>query len=485
MTSASIKTIGPPFTLARCNLLYQPNPDIGGLWAQIAFGVHSGIFIILGGIVTPIVYLYLPKDVERNRSSTARTTGPPTGRTEITALRLSLCHCVEAINSVYCAQSITGVAYALLGLIKIRDTDAYHQAFIFCILITQVGMGTIVMYHENLIHGPKSQGTPIASTEHRMAVLNTILKLLPFLNLSDTRRKWNRVRIMDVAYKLCIVMSAVTTIVKAARDDNFRQCYPTWIFMIVPLLLLSYVSAKFVYWEWKGASHLHYIWCLLFAILTTAGAQVWLYILAKKFRPARIGGGSDESDLTFGQALVLFMLVPLFIEFFSGFILDIKRIQQDSWEGDVGHAEFSSLWNIVLPVVWGGIRSNVGVVFRSVMPGWVQDFWETKLRHWWSRVSIYKWFPWLRRKGKKPVRPGDTGVFGRFGKWWHWGKEEVSADVSNEQLVNGQPEAGILDQAFEAGPSNTTSIELSIRNTTNPEGHSLSRRSTRTGSIHA
>ncbi|KAK6525415.1 hypothetical protein TWF694_005554 [Orbilia ellipsospora] len=480
ITTASLRTIGPPFTLPRCNLLYEPNPDIGGLWTQIAFGAHSGIFIILAGFITPIVYLYLPKDAERHRSA-AGAAGSSTGQTGVTSLPISLCHCLEAVNSVYCAQSITGIAYALLGLIKIRDTDVYHQAFIFCTLITQVGMGTIVMYHENLIHGPEGKG--VAPGTERSTVFNTIIRLLPFA--PDARKKWNRVHVMDLAYKLCIVISFVTTIVKATRDADFRQCYSGWIVMVVSLMVLNLVSAKFVYLRWKGGSHLHYVFCLIFAVLTTSGAQLWLYKLAKTFRPARIEGGSDESDLTFGQALVLFMLVPLFIDFFSGLILDIKRIQRDSWEGDIGHAEFSSLWTVVLPVVWGGIRSNVGVVARRAFPSWAKNWWELTIkRRWRDSGGIYRWFPWLRRKGKKPVRPGNNNVQGGLGGWRRWGKGKGPENVSGEQLVDSQAEIAGEGNGSEAGPSNTTSIELPIRSIIDPEGQTLSRRGTRTGSIH-
>ncbi|KAF3931155.1 hypothetical protein ABW20_dc0110427 [Dactylellina cionopaga] len=88
-------------------------------------------------------------------------------------------------------------------------------------------------------------------------------------------------------------------IVKAKRDQDFRDCYPDWFKGACVLGALTYFSISVDFWETPRSNTVVSI-CL--PLIMIALSQFYLSKLIKTFRPIRIEGGSDETDFTFGQA---------------------------------------------------------------------------------------------------------------------------------------------------------------------------------------
>ncbi|KAK6345912.1 hypothetical protein TWF730_010255 [Orbilia blumenaviensis] len=445
--------------LGNCRLLYGADPDIAGLWTQIVFAVHSAVFIILGGLVTPIVYFYLPKDTENygifdsrlagieNSISLAESNFNP--QVPIPLLEdgcdrspISMCRCLKAIKSVYCAQCITGMAYVFISLIKRGETNAYHQAFILSILVTQSGMGSLVVFHESILHGMDKD----TNTQDKFnALLNKYFGpcfrpiayniVLIALLLTKPGQRWSRTRIMELAYRYCMIISVSITFKKSLADPGFDECIPLWRLSTVSLPVASLMNSILANRVWKR-SHLRYAICISFAISTTVGAQVWLYHLTSIFRPARMKGGSEETDFTFGQALVFFMLLPLIIDFFTGLVFDIRRIQRSSWAGEIDGASFSALWTVLIPFVCGKIRSNLEDILRRSIPAhfrmWVSDplsnFWD-----WGAELCTNICSEVFRKKRNKTVRLKDGSYLGLFG-----GRKKDGAAQANSWASTSQ-----------------------------------------------
>ncbi|KAK6524482.1 hypothetical protein TWF281_011390 [Arthrobotrys megalospora] len=366
MAGASLIYVGPPFTMPVCQLVFDPNPDIAGRWTHIAFGLNSVFFILLG-LFTPMIYSKLPQDTEKYRFTAAGRAFRPKvkkGQDQVVEAApialmpgekehippISLSRCLKAVSSAYRAQCVTYIAYALVGLVKSSESSPYHNNFLFATLAGQLGAGAIINFHDTA-RSAAEDGAAIRFESDRSRAYWLLPRIEPTIELPWV---WSG-RVQDNLWigvmMLLFVSGALSFLLPRSFGKQVIRCCGC---EMTP----SHKSRLLRYW---------YIVCIVFALWTTIISQIWLIILAIRFRPARRGGGSEEDEFTFGQALVFLTWIPLFLEFLAGLTHDIKRASKGTWAGDISSGKVQDLWQTILPFLLGEFLSHLPGISRLTL----------------------------------------------------------------------------------------------------------------------
>lgn len=205
------------------------------------------------------------------------------------------CYCQEAIESTYTSQYIAGVAFAVTAFVKHDSISYYHLRIIYCLLAMNTTIGLVT----NFVRASK---------------VRTLLGLHPKRGL-----KWKMIDVILPCNMIVLLGFSIYLFLK--KDEKFSSCYKhklgPAIGTLVWFLLLTFAS----YRGRSSRSALQHVW---FSILVSAfvAFQSWqIQDLARTFRTkAAKPGQPDERSFTFGQILVLFMVVPLIGDFSAGLI---------------------------------------------------------------------------------------------------------------------------------------------------------------------
>lgn len=201
------------------------------------------------------------------------------------------CYCREAIQDTYTSQYITGVAFVVTAFVKINTVSYYHLRVIYCLL----AMNSII---------------GVASNFDRDS------RLRFWIRLNHRPKSW---KMIDFVYVVnLVVFFAFSIFIFVKQDQNFSRCYKhsrgmilaTW-FWFAFLCTSTFLNGNI---KFRGAG----IWLFIFlAMAGFVGFQSWqIWVLTRTFRKKEVAeGDTDENAFTFGQILVLFMVVPLIGDF--------------------------------------------------------------------------------------------------------------------------------------------------------------------------
>lgn len=286
---------------------------------------HTGIFIFLALVITPIVQIYLPPVPNRDYEigefaydyvellrpdedlgeiefdSLRIESGPPnSGDGDRLALdrrrrMVYRCYCQEAIESTYTSQYIAGVAFAVTAFVKHDSISYYHLRIIYCLLAMNTTIGLVT----NFVRASK---------------VKTLLGLDRKIGL-----KWKMIDVVLPCNMIVLLGFSIYLFLK--KDKKFSGCYKRKLGPAVGTLAWFLVLAYASYIGRSSRSALQHV---LFSILVSAfvAFQSWqIQDLTRTFRTkAPEPGQPDERSFTFGQILVLFMIVPLIGDFSAGLI---------------------------------------------------------------------------------------------------------------------------------------------------------------------
>lgn len=205
------------------------------------------------------------------------------------------CYCQEAIESTYTSQYIAGVAFAVTAFVKHNSISYYHLRIIYCLLAMNTTIGLVT----NFVRASK---------------LKNMLGL--------DRKSGLKLKMTDVVLLFnMIVLFGFSIYLFLKKDEKFSGCYKHNLGPAVGTLVWFLVLAFASYGGRSWRSALQHVW---FTILVSAfvAFQSWqIQDLARTFRTkAPQPGQPDERSFTFGQILVLFMIVPLIGDFSAGLI---------------------------------------------------------------------------------------------------------------------------------------------------------------------
>lgn len=205
------------------------------------------------------------------------------------------CYCQEAIESTYTSQYIAGVAFAVTAFVKHNSISYYHLRIIYCLLAMNTTIGLVT----NFVRASK---------------LKNLLGL--------DRKSGLKLKMIDVVLLFnMIVLFGFSIYLFLKKDEKFSGCYKHKLGPAVGTLVWFLVLAFASYGGRSWRSALQHVW---FTILVSAfvAFQSWqIQDLARTFRTkAPQLGQPDERSFTFGQILVLFMIVPLIGDFSAGLI---------------------------------------------------------------------------------------------------------------------------------------------------------------------
>lgn len=219
------------------------------------------------------------------------------------------CFCREAIQNTYTSQYIAGVAYIITAFIKSEEVSSYHLFVIYCLAALNSCIG-------------------LASLFYRPSRLRfTYQDIFGIRHPGHTRqKKWSAVDVVFCVNMLLFAAFGLFVLIKSAQDTVFLNCHKgavsssvvtfLWISILFLLVLITTPSRLLRYHS--------AVTCLFF----TLGIIGFIYYQISQFvalrdifkpRPKRPGDNS-ESDFTFGQILILFMLVPLLGDFGGAFL---------------------------------------------------------------------------------------------------------------------------------------------------------------------
>lgn len=272
------------------------------------------------------------------------------------------CYCREAIQSAYTSQYIAGIAFVVTAFVKIHTISYYHLRVIYCLL----AMNTVIGVASNFDRDSR------------------IHYLLGFSGLQD-RPKW---KMIDFVYMINIaVFSAFSLYIILKRDQNFSSCYKhsrpmvfaTWFWFLGLSGLTLFYRKRF-----RSAA----FWLLFFlSIAGFVGFLSWqIWVLTSTFRKKSVAPGEvDESSFTFGQILVLFMVVPLIGDFtaalmgisihityqyniypimLTDFIVDLRRIEGRSWKDVL--ASFLNIFRVLVPYFVHDVIKDIRDASRKI-----------------------------------------------------------------------------------------------------------------------
>ena len=205
------------------------------------------------------------------------------------------CYCQEAIESTYTSQYIAGVAFAVTAFVKHKSISYYHLRIIYCLLAMNTTIGLVV----NFVRASK---------------LINLLGLDRKIGL-----KWKMIDVVLLFNMIVLFGFSIYLFLK--KDEKFSGCYKhklgPAVGTLVWFLLLAFASYGGRSWR----SALRHV-CFTILVSAFVAFQSWqIQDLARTFRTkAPQPGQPDERSFTFGQILVLFMIVPLIGDFSAGLI---------------------------------------------------------------------------------------------------------------------------------------------------------------------
>ncbi len=270
----------------------------------------TSVFIFLALVITPIVQLYIPIIPAEEEQQAV-------GQLDVTSLEATSapgvpgkpprmvyrCYCREAIQNTYTSQYIAGFAFAITAFVKNSSMSYYHLRVIYC-LIT---MNSVIELASNF---------------------DRVSKLCFRSNRRD-RPNW---KMIDLVYVINIaIVWAFTGYVGIKQDAQFVRCYEyngtiifvTWCWFS-DLCLPTFIKRR--------RSHLHSagVWLTFFFLVAGLvgflSSQIWVTTSTFQKRAVALGE-ADESTFTFGQIMVLFMVVPLIEDFTAAMIsMSSKRM---------------------------------------------------------------------------------------------------------------------------------------------------------------
>lgn len=236
----------------------------------------------------------------RPASTTTTTTATRTERRRRVVYR---CYCQEAIESTYTSQYIAGVAFAVTAFVKHASISYYHLRIIYCLLAMNTTIGLVTKF------GMTSKMNLLLGFDDRKCEL-----------------KWKMIDLVLPCNTL--ILFAFSIYLFCNKDEKFSDCYKHKLGPAVGTLLWFLLLAIASCWGRPWHSALQHV---LFSILVSGfvAFQSWqIQDLAATFRTkVPEPGKPDERSFTFGQILVLFMIVPL-IGDFSAALLGTSAIQK-------------------------------------------------------------------------------------------------------------------------------------------------------------
>lgn len=210
------------------------------------------------------------------------------------------CYCQEAIESTYTSQYIAGVAFAVTAFVKHNSISHYHLRVIYCLLAMNTTIGLVTNFG-----------------------MTSKLKLLPSFHRKDGS-KWKMIDIILPFNTLILLAFSIYLFVN--KDGKFSTCYKHKLGPAMGTLLWFGVLAHASYKGGPARSALKHFG---FSILVSGfvAFQSWqIQDLARIFRKKIPEPGQpDERSFTFGQILVLFMIVPLIGDFSAALIGTVQR----------------------------------------------------------------------------------------------------------------------------------------------------------------
>lgn len=245
-----------------------------------------------------LTYIFSPKHIEvlrpasistRTRTETETGTGTGTG-TERRLRIVYRCYCQEAIESTYTSQYIAGVAFAVTAFVKHASISYYHIRIIYCLLAMNTTIGLVTNF------GTASK-------------IKFLLRLDP-----KNGFKWKMIDII-LPFNMLILV-AFSIYLFSHKDEKFSSCYKHKLGPAVGTLLWFLVLAIASYRGGPARSALQHF-CFSILVSGFVAFQSWqIQDLARTFRTKTPEPGQpDERSFTFGQILVLFMIVPLIGDF--------------------------------------------------------------------------------------------------------------------------------------------------------------------------
>ena len=205
----------------------------------------------------------------------------------------------EALQSTYTSQYITGVAYVVTTFIRWKTTSQYHRNAVFCLVAINSTVGLIVNFDRPFILGFRVQ---VGKNGRRGF-------------------RWKTLHMVDFGLLLTLLVFiafGISTLV--AQDEHFMECFKGWRIFISCSLIGFGLMCFFVMKRTKGPrSTLAWLTFIIAVGLFLAAQSLYFKRLTQKFR-SQDSNGSDETVISFGQILVLFMIVPIVADFTAGMI---------------------------------------------------------------------------------------------------------------------------------------------------------------------
>lgn len=333
--------------------------------------------MVLALVITPIVQLYIPIVRPENElheagevelTSSSRTPEQPQAVVQTIApgapgeppRLIYRCYCREAIQGAYTSQYITGVAFAVTAFVKINTISYYHLRVIYCLL----AMNSII---------------GVASNFDRDS------RLRFWARSSQARVRPQSWKMIDFVYMInLVVFLAFSVYIFVKQDQNFSRCYKhNRILVFATWYWFFGLSGLTVIFGQRVRSAI--LWLVVFlAMAGFVAFQSWqIWVLTRTFRKKPVAqGDTDENAFTFGQILVLFMVVPLVGDFTAAlmgnrttdrilgsqalvlltiFLVDLRRVEGRNWNDAL--TSFLNIFRVLIPYF-------VHNVVKDVRDGW-------------------------------------------------------------------------------------------------------------------
>ena len=209
------------------------------------------------------------------------------------------CYCQEAIESTYTSQYIAGVAFAVTAFVKHTSISYYHLRVIYCLLAMNTTIGLVTNF------GMASSKLKFRLASHRK---------------DGSKMKWKMIDIILPFNSLILLAFSIYLFIN--KDEKFSTCYKHKLGPAIGTLAWFGVLAQASY---RGGGPARSAFEHLFFTILVSGFvsfQSWqIQDLARIFRTKTPEPGQpDERSFTFGQILVLFMIVPLIGDFSAALI---------------------------------------------------------------------------------------------------------------------------------------------------------------------
>ncbi|KAF2474148.1 uncharacterized protein BDR25DRAFT_351680 [Lindgomyces ingoldianus] len=211
----------------------------------------------------------------------------------------------EAIMAVFTGQYIVGLAYLVVAFIKHKEVSYYHLRIIFGLSSINMAVALVSEYTRvNLLRrsgGLKNWIRRTIDMPPRMCITSFGLLILT----------------------ICYVAFIIYTIVRRGKDTNFRTCFPAdyWLFPLTVVHsggLVFFLAGALIKSEgfvvYRMSSWAGYI---LMSTVLVIFHYVQLIHITRAFR-GPIGRMNPELEFGFGQLLMFFMILQLFVEFGIG-----------------------------------------------------------------------------------------------------------------------------------------------------------------------